>query len=358
MYQSYNAKTGVAAVSDWMTQFKLEGSPDGLTFLPPGGADPPFDKLAIPPRLFSWLLGLRLLKNLPLSYLVPDPELLPPESIRFFHVDYTWVDRVIDGAFAAANTGTVDSTFQYWLISRVRAELDAGLQEIVKDWLKTAKEDSPDPAAFDFVTGASWAPGTNPLTGLLIRSELTRRWPDMIVEAYSDANGTKCVAPLRREPISTDVFIALFAGQPLRVDIREPKVGVRFGVERDDGKLWVDIRGTNGSRPGGRHPVTVSTNKVIDLAGADGLKQKIEQKIGANAGARMIALHLEQLAYVQTFRSNVAEDKGSLRPPLKVGVAAAGDVPIVTSTIPLSRGRTANLAKLVARLDDLEMEKV
>jgi hypothetical protein len=100
--------------------------------------------------------------------------------------------------------------------------------------------------------------------------------------------------------------------------------------------------------------VTVSTNRVIDLAGADGLKQKI----GVSAGARMIALHLEQLAYVQTFRGNVAEEKGSMRPPLNVGVAAAGDVPIVTSTIPLSRGRTANLAKLVARLDDLEMEKV
>jgi hypothetical protein len=267
MYQSLHAKTGVAAVSDWMTQFKLDAGPDGLTFLPPGGADPPFDNLVIPPRLYSRLLDLRVLRTLPLSYLVPDPELLPPESIRFFHVDYTWIDRVIDGVFAAANTGTVDSTFQYWLISRVRSELDAGLKEIVEDWLKTAKKDAPNPAEFDFATGAAWVPGTNPITGLLIRSELTRRWPDMIVEAYSDSNGTKYIAPLRREPISKDVYIALFAGQPLRVDIREPNVGVRFGVERKSGKLWVDKRGADGADLEGQYEVLVSANKVINLAG-------------------------------------------------------------------------------------------
>ena len=72
----------------------------------------------------------------------------------------------------------------------------------------------------------------------------------------------------------------------------------------------------------------------------------------------MIALHLEQLAYVQAFRSSVAEEKGSTRPPLSIGVAPAGQVPVVTSTIQLSRGRTANLSKLVARLDDLDMEKI
>ena len=176
----------------------------------------------------------------------------------------------------------------------------------------------------------------------------------MIVEAYSDSNGTKYIAPLRREPISKDVFIALFAGQPLRVDIREPNVGVRFGAERKGGKLWVDKRDSEGGNPGGQHEVTISANKVIDLAGAQGL----QQKIGGSAGARMIALHLEQRAYVQTFRGNVAEDKGSARPPLNVGVAAAGGVPVVTSTIKMSRGRTANLSKLVARLDDLDMEKV
>jgi hypothetical protein len=349
MYHSLHAKTGVAAVSAWMNQFKLEAA-DGLTFLPPGGPDPAFDKLAIPPRLYSWLLDLRLLRNLPLSYLVPDPDLLPPESIRFFHVDYTWIDRVIDGVFAAANTGTVDSTFQYWLISRVRSELDAALKEIAEEWLEAAKKDAPDPALFDFAAGATWVPGTNPITGLLIRSELTRRWPDMIVEAYSDLNGKKYIAPLRREPISKDVFIALFAGQPLRVDVREPNVGVRFGVEREGAKLVVDKRGTNGENPGGKHNVVISAKRVLDLSG-------LKQSIGGNAGARMIALHLEQRAYVQMFRSNVAEDKGSMRPEVNFGVAA-GSGPVVMTTVTLSGGRKANLSKLVARLDDLEMETV
>lgn len=73
MYQSLNAKSGVAAVSDWMAQFKLQAGPDGLTFLPPGGVDPPFDNIRIPPRLYSWLLDLRVLRGLPLSYWFPTP---------------------------------------------------------------------------------------------------------------------------------------------------------------------------------------------------------------------------------------------------------------------------------------------
>ena len=38
------------------------------------------------------------------------------------------------------------------------------------------------------------------------------------------------------------MFIALFAGQPQRVDIREPFVGLRGGAERKGGKLLVDKR--------------------------------------------------------------------------------------------------------------------
>src|SRR5215471_12370514 len=101
MYDPVHKNTGVTAVTNWVSQFQSP-DPDGLTFATPGGKLA-FPDLFVPERLYTWLLNLRLLRPVPLSYLVPDPALLPTESIRFFHVDPTWIDRVIDGVFAAGN---------------------------------------------------------------------------------------------------------------------------------------------------------------------------------------------------------------------------------------------------------------
>src|SRR5262249_9248244 len=124
MYPPVNKQTSVAAVAEWVGKFTIETTPDGLSMSPPVSEKSLFDGLMIPAHLLGWLTDLRLLRNIPLSYLVPDPELLPPEAIRFFHVDYTWIDRVIDGVFAAANTGTVDATFSYFYLRNSREELD------------------------------------------------------------------------------------------------------------------------------------------------------------------------------------------------------------------------------------------
>ena len=37
---------------------------------------------------------------MPFSYLVPDAELLPLESIRFFYLDRAWTDALVQGALS------------------------------------------------------------------------------------------------------------------------------------------------------------------------------------------------------------------------------------------------------------------
>jgi len=170
MYSPLNTKagtvqSGAATVSGDLAQFQVQlqsfrgAPPDGLevdtsTFLLPGTA-------VLPQRLYDWLRDLQLLRNIPLCYLVPDSALLPPESIRFFNVDRTWVERVIDGVFAAANTGTVDITYSVAMIDTVRATITQDRQW----WQKEG------------------------LTGMLIRSDLVRRWPDMISWAFTGNDG-------------------------------------------------------------------------------------------------------------------------------------------------------------------------
>jgi hypothetical protein len=366
VYNPLNTKSGAAAVSDWFNQFTPRlipspvPTPDGkndLLQLAPTGAGRPLGAVTIAETLLTWLLNLRLLRGVPLCYLVPDARLLPPESIRFFHVDQTWIDRLIDGVYAAANVGTVDSTYSYAFLGAVRNTLDGRLQDLAKS-----------------LGGQSWTPGSDPLTGCLIRSELIRRWPDLVVTAFHDAAPpaaagkppaapTNPLAVLRAETLSTDILIALFAGQPKQVQIREPHVAMRFGVdmsEADQKKpdltgvtMSVDLRNTDGTQvpPAGPNqaPPTVTVtagkaaNRTLNIKGFYDSFMKKYSADNLGAGPRTIALQFERPAYVQDFilSPNVAENGGSVSPLelIKLGPA-----------VPLRNGRALNLDKFVARL--------
>ncbi|HMQ49582.1 MAG TPA: hypothetical protein PKA00_19050 [Saprospiraceae bacterium] len=50
----------------------------------------------------------KLLKGLPIRYLVPDPAMVPSECIRYFKVDHNWVNAFIMGAFSIGHTPRVD----------------------------------------------------------------------------------------------------------------------------------------------------------------------------------------------------------------------------------------------------------
>jgi hypothetical protein len=325
--------TGVQALRDWIASFEVTAGPDGLSFVTPPDLPNWYD-VAISDRLRDWLIGLRLLRNVPLSYLVPDARLLPPESIRFFFVDQNWTERVLDGVFSAASAGTVASHFHVAMLQLVRQSLDMQMVAMATE------------------LDGQWAPGTGVLTGMLIRSELVRRWPDLIVTAYAGSTPDSGVIPvLRAEPISRDVFIAVFAGQPNLVHVREPHVGVRFGVEPQNPdaaavQYQVDKRTKTGQNAAGGGSILVplrdpKSQRVINV---DLFATTVGQHLGgpANKAARFVALHLEQRPYVQSFTLAVDEPSGSQ--PLPTGA----DGKYVTTT-PLRNGRRMRMRNLIAR---------
>lgn len=293
------------------------GAPEGLTS-------------EMPARLEDFLLGLRLLRGLPLCYLVPDGALLPPESIRFFHVDRGWIDRVIDGVLSVANPGNAELAVDPIMLIGVRARLDKVMGQIVVSSQK-----------------ADWDPASGPVTGMLIRSELARRWPDMVVKAFADRAGKTEMALLRSEPISRDLYIALFAGRPATVEVREPFTGVRFGVEPEDGAksgppYVVDPRQSDGKPRVGADRVVIALrggdSRVLDLA------EMRDRDDPAFRSPRMVALHLEQRPYSQTFLDDegVPESRGSQSPLVFDG------------RLPLRRGRFADLRPLQKRLGEID----
>lgn len=352
MYQRLTQADGIGAVLKYMSLFDITPSADGVEFAPPDG-NSYYDDVAMAPRLQDWLLDLRLLRPIPIAYLVPDAALLPPESIRFFNVDLTWVDRVVDGVFAAANTGTVDSVFSAALLAMVRQRID---NQLVKEAQKK-------------VPGSDWTIDDG-MTGMLIRSDLVRRWPDMIIRAYKtiqndpanpdDLQNLPELPVLRAEAISRSILIAIIGGSPQMVHVQEPHVGVRFGVDEEtpgttnwvvnqrdsDGNFLPPQPGTPPPPPGSpevvaklpvipKHPDR-RTLDILNLAGK------------AGNTPRMVALQLERRPYVQEFFASVPESNGSV--PLSAYMNDDGSFKILA----LGRGRTLNLDALRARMVQLQ----
>ena len=66
-----------------------------------------------------------LLYPVPFHYLIPNPALLPPESLRFFHLDDNWVDALVDGALSIAVRNAADRGMAS------RGDLQSALSRIV-----------------------------------------------------------------------------------------------------------------------------------------------------------------------------------------------------------------------------------
>ena len=78
----------------------------------------------MPPYMESFLSHLRLLVGVPFEYLVPDPRLLPDESIRFFYLDRSWTDRLVDGAIPVGKIGSREQAHHHAQNPRLTGTLD------------------------------------------------------------------------------------------------------------------------------------------------------------------------------------------------------------------------------------------
>jgi hypothetical protein len=178
----------------------------------------------VPRDLRQWLARLRLLEGVPFSYFVPDSELLPPESIRYFYLDRNWTDALVQGALSAGTFNSSDRAQLEQLYHRIRGEVDTEERRVRLPGGEKVQE---GPA------------GT--ITGFLLRSRAVSGWPAMHVRAYArDVVGDEEIVPeshpdriklLRLERLAPAVLFALFDGIPQLVHLEEPRQGIQFGVQ-------------------------------------------------------------------------------------------------------------------------------
>jgi hypothetical protein len=162
----------------------------------------------LPYEISLWFNNLSLLKGIPFNYLVPDEQMLPVESIRFFWVDPLWIECLLDGAFSIGRVTTSEHTND-----------------------SNHKENNTSPAV-------------NPheiVTGCLLRSDVVAGWPGLLVDGYSKVVNNEEPIPdedklelLRMDRLSANVLICLFQGEVKTVDIHQKPETLHFGLDSDN----------------------------------------------------------------------------------------------------------------------------
>ena len=193
-----------------------------------GGPDP---AVTFPNDLVTWLAKRAVLDGVPFDNLVARSEFLPPESIRFFHVDPNWVLTLLDGALSVGAQSTRDAAMSTLMRTNILAAVATAL-----------------------VPGATPTPDALPLmSGMLLRSTAVTGYRALQVRGFSDTNNGTPVPMLRLAELSPTVLLAVFAGVPAVVAIDESREGLGFGVEGDSAPL-VELRHVNGASVGQPFP--------------------------------------------------------------------------------------------------------
>ncbi len=189
----------------------------------------------LPDGVPEWLGTLATLQGIPFNYLVPDARMLPPESLRFFFLDFNWIDALVDGAFSIgrSNTAAQRADQRHVQLARSAARGTMGA-------LRAA-------AAGD----TQYVNPTGQVTGCLIRSQAVAGWPNLRFHAFSDEAATKAVPLLRSTPLSSDVVLCLFDGVVETLRIQEPPEQLHMGVEvAREGTLSTTLRELDPPTPG------------------------------------------------------------------------------------------------------------
>jgi len=294
----------------------------------------------LPPYLESFLAHLRLLVGVPFEYLVPDARLLPIESIRFFYINRSWTDRLVDGTMVVGKAGTREQAHHQARHQGLRQQLD--VSERMVRTLQRGLKSFPDARA-DLMNGDGGPVAAGVITGFLLRSGAVSGWPHMDVRAFdtvlpepvSDADAEAHRVPLLRlERLSPAVLLALFDGVPKLIWCEEPHHGVQLGViQHPDGNLAILRRTKAGqAEPPPDIPVSLRAGgkRVIDLVD---LRRKLyhaaqaDPQMAPQLGSADFAVELLNPPWRQRYEA----------PP--EGVAFTTSVPVAASVKQVSRGQ-------------------
>jgi hypothetical protein len=160
-------------------------------------------KKPIPSVVLQKISNWQLLKGMPSRYLIPHPDMLPKESLRYFLIDNHWVNAFICGAFSIGHT--------------VKADFKAELKSL---FLNSTR------------------------SGILVNSMAVSAWPDYELDAYDSpqphapAFPRNGLTPLRKTNLDKSTHLYLFDGivRQLYFHLHPGKLHPGFMVEENQFK--------------------------------------------------------------------------------------------------------------------------
>jgi hypothetical protein len=170
-----------------------------------GGTVKKGDPTQLTPEMDAWLDQLLNLKIIPYNYLVPNQQVLPSESIRFFYLNQEWMSSLLHGAFSLGRP------------------------------LKL-------PAASHPVTRKMKNQGSK--TGFILNSSIISGWPGLQIEAINEKgeklgtigkDGT--ILPPLRYQLAPNILLFLVDGDLWEVDFFPKPEALHFGfkyIEEDE----------------------------------------------------------------------------------------------------------------------------
>ena len=243
----------------------------------------------LPKDLLNWLIKLKLLVGVPFHYLVPDREFLPPETIRFFHVDPNWINAMTDGALsigrhhngADAQPITLHAEVAHTL--RAQSEPEMGLANLRRRQLRL--DDAPPRAVA----------ADSPRTGFLLNSTAVKGWKSIDVAGYAKGSSpydyeesripADQVSPLtilRLVRLSPTVMFGIFEGVLYELVLHQPPEAIHFGFEQ----VFADAK-DNRVTKNLRVP-TINWDDPDTSYDADNFKNKPLSDVFANTGERVL----------------------------------------------------------------------
>ena len=194
---------------------------------------------AIPPNLIEWLAQFKNLQGVPFQYLVPDERLLPPESIKFFQLDATWLEALLDGALSIGRQYTGAGQVSPALIAEQAHRINLG--ELTSASQSNIRRLQFKGAAPDMTST------TAGITGFLLRSKVVSGWPGLEVAGYAQGaspydneqglitvDQIQALDILRLENLSATVLIGLFNGPVYELVLHQPPEAIHFGFSGVD----------------------------------------------------------------------------------------------------------------------------
>lgn len=160
------------------------------------------------------------LREVPFCYLVPEPDLIPRESVFGFRLDRAWMQALYDGAFSLGRTSA---------------------QELIRDAAHRAH-----------------LPPQKAQGGVIIRSAAVAGWPELELTALAGIGATGTPKILRFDRVAPDVLLVLF-DQPLdSVTLHLHPQAIHWGLD-----------GAQGGLAKGATPVAVADAhpRRVDIAG-------------------------------------------------------------------------------------------